>query len=136
MSHYNSKKRKILKSTNIDHCQYPNCRHHHHLHLRMGGGVEKGETMAMVEAMHRMKNCYFASARSSYTWSSSSTPWIVSAVSTAPYPFRGTHTAPRTSYRPPRAASAPTRSVHVDLIMDDLHIGPNRSSSKHRTWRI
>ena len=45
---YNSKKKKKnLKSTNIDHRQDPRCRcrRHRHLRLWMGGRVEKAEAV-------------------------------------------------------------------------------------------
>ena len=127
MSHYNSKKRKVLKSTNTDHYQCSRCRHCYRLHLQMGGGVEKAEAVEVgvevVEAVHRMKNRHSTSARSSRTWSSSSIPWTVSATSTAPYPFCGIHTTQCTSCRLPWATSAPTHSMH----------GPDRGWPPHRS---
>ena len=65
-----------------------------------------------MEAVQQIKNCHSLFARRSYTGSSSSTPWNVSATSTAAYPFRGAYTAPSTSCRRPRAASTLTHSVH------------------------
>ena len=71
LSQYNSKKRKILKTTNIDHCWYPKCHRHH---LRVCGGVEKAKVVQveveveveveteLVETMHRTKSRHSASA--------------------------------------------------------------------------
>ena len=83
--------KKILKSTNTAHRQYPRC--YHRLCLQMDGGVEKVEAVEVgtevVEAMHQMKNCHFSSARSSSTWSSSAAPQTISAASTTLYGFCG-----------------------------------------------
>ena len=123
MSQYNSNK-KNPKFINTDHRQYPRCHHHLHHHLRMGGGVEKAEVGAdVVEAVYWMKNYHSASTRSSCTWLSFATPRVVSIPSTAPYPFRGTHTTPCTSCRPPSAAFAMIYSMH----------GPDHECPPHRS---
>ena len=60
---------KILKTTNIDHHQYPKC----HLRLRMCGSVEEVEAVEVevgakvVEVMHMTINSHFVFARSSCT---------------------------------------------------------------------
>ena len=136
MSQYNFKNRKILKTTNTDHHQYPKYRRHH---FRMCGDVEKVEVVEVgakvVEAVHWMKSRHSASARNRCTWSSSFAPWTVSAASTAPYSSCGVHTTPCTSCWPPRLPLHQFIQC-MDLITDVLHIGPNRPSPKHRAWRI
>ena len=77
----------------------------------------------VVEAVHWMMNCHSTSARSSCTWSSSFTPWIASAVSTASYPSRVTLVAPCTSYWPPQATFAAIHLVHA----------PNHGCFPHRS---
>ena len=82
----------------------------------MCGGEENVDVVEVgaevVEAMHWKMNCHSTSAQSSYTWSSSSAPWIAFAASTAPYPSCAVDTAPYTSCWPPRAAFASIHSVH------------------------
>ena len=103
----------------------------------MGSGVEKAaevevgveEVEARVEVMHWMKNCHSTSAHRSCTESSSSAPWIVSAATTVTYLSRGTNTAQCISCRPPQAASTLTHQC-MDLITDELWIGPNMTSSR------
>ena len=97
---------------NTDHRQYPRCRHHLHLRLRMGCGGKAEVGAEVVKVVYQTKNYHSASTQSSYTWLSSAAPRVVSVASTAPYPFRGTHTAPCTSYRPPPAAFAMIYSMH------------------------
>ena len=61
---------------------------------------ECGTTKVGVKVMkvvHKTMNYHSVFAQSSYTWSSSSTPWITSAASAALYPSRVADTDPCTS---------------------------------------
>ena len=110
MLQYNSKKRKILKTINIDNRQYLKCRRC----LRIGGNVEKAEEVEGGEdggGCTLNEECHFTYARSNGTWSSSTALWTISTASTALYPSRGTHTTLCTSCRPPRATFAPIYSM-------------------------
>ena len=87
--------------------------------------------VGVEEVVQRMKNCRSASTHRSYTESSSSTPWIVSAVTTVAYLCCGAHTTPCTSIRPPQVASTLTHSVHRPDHGWTLDC-PSRASSRHR----
>ena len=98
---YNLILKKILKSINTDHRQYPRCRSYHghrrRVRLQIDGYVEKAE----AEAVERMMNYCSASARRKCTWPSSSAPWFVAATSVAACLSRGADTTPCTSCWPP-----------------------------------
>ena len=60
----------------------------------------------MVEAVHWMMNHCSASTRSSFTWTSPSTPWIASTTFIPLSPSHIICVAPCASYLPPQAAFA------------------------------
>ena len=91
----------------------------------------EAEVVAVVEAMHQTINYHSISARSSYTWSSSSALWIPFAASIAPYPSHVVHTAPYTSCRLLRAAFA---LIHLARAPDHgyVHICPKAQLQTQR----
>ena len=102
----------------------------------MCGGVENAEAgevgAKVMEVVYRTMNRHSASTRSSYTWSSSSTPWTTSAASTAPYPFHGAHTVPCTSCRSPRSTYALIYSMHsVTLVQNKVN-----GTTLHRKFKL